>query len=60
MNRVCFTTLVLIVMSMCGAGYAEEQSEEATLTELITVDEMKDQFNTNSGKRRLLLLLSPT
>ena len=33
---------------------------EATMQDLNSVDQLKTRFNADAGKRRLLLLLSPT
>ncbi len=45
-----------------GTAIAAEAKEngDSELQELDSVDALKSQFNADSGKRRLLLLLSPT
>jgi hypothetical protein len=35
-------------------------SQNATLTDLNNITELRDQFNRDAGKVRVLLLLSPT
>ena len=50
--------LALTLGILATAHSAEEN--EAKMKNLNSVDELKNQFNADAGKRRLLLLLSPT
>jgi hypothetical protein len=54
--------VVVFVLSGCG-GSGDAQPAEATqrpLNDLISVDALKEDFNADSGRTRLLLILSPT
>ena len=54
--------VVVLVLSGCG-GSGDAQPAEATqrpLKDLVTVDALKQDFNADSGRTRLLLILSPT
>lgn len=52
------TALALTLGILATAHSAGEN--EAKMKNLKSVDELKAQFNADAGKRRLLLLLSPT
>lgn len=54
---VIAATLALIHI---GASALEEPEDTPTLTDLKSVEELKAQFNSDNGKRRLLVLFSPT
>ncbi len=43
-----------------SVGYMLWKRSESRLIELHTVDELRERFNQNRGKPRLVLLLSPT
>jgi hypothetical protein len=54
--------VVVVALSGCG-GSGEAQPAQATqrpLKDLVTVDALKDDFNADAGRTRLLLILSPT
>ena len=54
--------VVVLVLSGCG-GSGDAQPAEATqrpLKDLVTVDALKQDFNADAGRTRLLLILSPT
>ena len=57
-NRVVVQTL-LLAMGFSLYALAEEPVKP-TLNDLSGVEALKDAFNKDSGKKRLLLLLSPT
>lgn len=58
MSRILLLGIATAVFATGAAFTAESQKPE--LTELESVDALQKQFNADSGKRRLLLLLSPT
>jgi hypothetical protein len=51
------STVVVVAM---GAGYAWLRSSQSSLRDLRSLDELRDEFNRDRGKPRLVLLLSPT
>ena len=55
--------VVVLVLSGCGGGSGDAEPAKATqrpLKDLVTVDALKQDFNADSGRTRLLLILSPT
>ena len=54
--------LAALILSLATIGAAAQSAEEGTpkMKDLESVDELKAKFNEDAGKRRLLLLLSPT
>jgi hypothetical protein len=54
--------VVVLVLSGCG-GSGDAQHAEATqrpLKDLVSTDALKEDFNADAGRTRLLLILSPT
>lgn len=61
MLRILLLGIATAVFSTGAAIAAEsDNSTKPELAELESVDALQKQFNADSGKRRLLLLLSPT
>jgi len=59
---IILAVVVVAALSGCG-GAGEAQPAQATqrpLKDLVTVDALKDDFNADAGRTRLLLVLSPT
>ena len=61
MARIVLLGMAAAVFAL-GTTIAAETKEngDSELQELDSVEALKNQFNADSGKRRLLLLLSPT
>lgn len=63
MHRALYTIgIVAAVASMmfAPASAQENAKDQPTMKDLESVDDLREQFNADSGKRRLILLLSPT
>ncbi len=58
------TILVLlaagILLTSVGIGYMRWKRSHSRLQELHSIDELRERFNADRGKPRLVLLLSPT
>jgi hypothetical protein len=54
-------TLLLLcaVVAACGGGSGDEEAARG-LSDLTSVDQLRERFNEDRGQARLLLLLSPT
>jgi len=61
MIRMLYLGIVASTLAI-GTSYAADSNnkDKPELKELESVEALKTQFNADSGKRRLLLLLSPT
>ena len=55
-----FTGTAVLLLGVLNAVARSAEDEMPTLRELESVDALKAEFNADSGKRRLLMLLSPT
>ena len=59
---IVIAAVAAVVLSGCG-GSGDAQPAQATerpLKDLVTVDALKQDFNADAGRTRLLLVLSPT
>ena len=59
---IAIAAVAAVVLSGCG-GSGDAQPAKATerpLKDLVTVDALKQDFNADAGRTRLLLVLSPT
>lgn len=54
------TATAALLVGVIGAAVWSTDEEVLTLRALESVDSLKAEFNADSGKGRLLLLLSPT
>ena len=54
------TASTVLLLGIVNAGVWSAEEELPTLRALESVDSLKTEFNADSGKRRLLMLLSPT
>jgi hypothetical protein len=59
--------LVALVAGACGGsdddtprGVVEEEAPRATLTDLTSVDQLRERFNADRGVPRLIVLVAPT
>lgn len=51
----------IVVLAGCGGSDEEEAAAPAAgVEDLASVESLKEAFNTDAGKTRLLLILSPT
>jgi hypothetical protein len=51
---------LILIIALTGSPTGAAEKETPLMKDLESVNEIKDQFNEDKGKRRLLLLLSPT
>ena len=59
---IVIAAVAAVVLSGCG-GSGDAQPAQATerpLKDLVTVDALKQDFNADAGRTRLLLVFSPT
>ncbi len=49
-----------ILLTSAGVGYMLWKRSHTRLQELDSIDELRERFNADRGKPRLVLLLSPT
>lgn len=58
------TILVLlavgVLLTSVGIGYMASKRSHSRLQELDSIDQLRERFNADRGKPRLVLLLSPT
>lgn len=55
--------VVVLVLSGCGGGSGDAEPAKPAqrpLKDLVSVDALKQDFNADKGRTRLLLILSPT
>ena len=52
--------VLMVAIGVMGGSVRSAEKAPPVLEELKTVDQLKEQFNSDKGKKRLLLLLSPT
>ena len=57
---ILFVAFGFVMIAMFNLTAAESRKEGSVLHDLKNVDELKAVFNEDSGKPRLLVLLSPT
>lgn len=68
MRRLAFlVVIVVLVAGACGGsdddmprGAVDYEAAEPALTDLTSVDQLKERFNADQGVPRLILLVSPT
>jgi ABC-type glycerol-3-phosphate transport system substrate-binding protein len=67
MRRLALLLAVALVAGACGGSdedtpspVADSAPAEQTLSDLTSVDQLKERFNADQGVPRLILLVSPT
>jgi hypothetical protein len=63
--RPALTVLAGVVLAVAGCGGSgsaspSAQARPATVRDLATLDPLKEAFNADAGRSRLLLIFSPT
>jgi hypothetical protein len=60
-RRLLTVLAAIVVLAGCGGSDEEESAPPAAgIQELTSVGPLKEAFNADAGKTRLLLILSPT
>ena len=59
-NRILMATLVVLASLLVIYQKREPPTTSSALTEIQNVDTLREQFNRDVGRPRLILLVSPT